>query len=182
MDWVVVEVRQPNAPYAVLHSRPALIQRDGDVIDASGSSTINTPLPPGSYRIALRHRNHLGVMSNSTALTLDPTGVLVDLTSISTSVYGTNARVAVGSIQCLWPGDGNGNGTVQYTGTGNDRDPVLVAIGGSVATNTVANVYNRLDVNMNGTISYTGLGNDRDVILQAIGGSVASATRTQQLP
>jgi len=181
-DWVVVEVRQPNAPYAVLHSRPALIQRDGDVIDASGSSTINTPLPPGSYRIAIRHRNHLGVMSNSTALSSDPAGVLVDLTSLSTSVYGSNARVAVGSVQCLWPGDGNGNGTVQYTGSNNDRDPILVAIGGSVASNTVTNVYSPLDINMNGTISYTGIGNDRDVILQTIGGSVAWAVRMQQLP
>ena len=83
---------------------------------------------------------------------------------------------------CLWPGDGNRNGTVQYTGLNNDRDPVLVAIGGSVATNTVTNVYSPLDINMNGIISYTGIGNDRDVILQAIGGSVASAVRVQQLP
>lgn len=182
VDWVVVEVRQPSAPYAVLHSRPALIQRDGDVIDASGSSTINTPLPPGSYRIALRHRNHLGVMSNSTALTFDPAGVLVDLTSLSTSVFGSNARVAVGSVQCLWPGDANFDGTTIYTGTSNDRDLVLTAIGGTTPTNTVTNIYSPLDINMDGVIRYTGTNNDRDIILQTIGGVVPTATRVQQWP
>lgn len=182
VDWMVVEVRSASAPYAVLHSRPALLQRNGDLIGLNGEGYLNAPLPPGTYRIALRHRNHLGVMSGPQGLELDPTNTLVDFRSSFTPTFGEHAQVAVGSIQCLWPGDANGNGVVQYAGLANDRDPVLVAIGGHVATNTLTNVYSPLDINLNGAVSYTGANNDRDPILQAIGGTVPTAVRTQQLP
>ncbi|MFZ1331314.1 MAG: hypothetical protein WAR83_03965, partial [Flavobacteriales bacterium] len=74
------------------------------------------------------------------------------------------------------------NGEVRYTGTNNDRDLILTAIGGTTPTNTVTNTYSPLDINMDGTIRYTGTNNDRDIILQAIGGVVPTATRIQQLP
>jgi len=107
---------------------------------------------------------------------------MIDFRLTSTTTYGTSARTAVGAIQCLWPGDANGEGSIRYTGSGNDRDVILQAIGGIVPTNTVNNVYDPRDVNMNGTIMYTGSANDRDIILQTIGGVVPTATRTQQLP
>lgn len=183
VDWVVVELRSAADPSVVLHSRPALIQRDGDVVGLNGNSPINAPLSVGSYYVALRHRNHLGIMTASARpLTGDASATTVDFRMASTATYGISARTAVGSVQCLWPGDASGEGSIGYTGTGNDRDLVLQAIGGSVPTNTVVNVYSSRDVNMNGTIMYTGTGNDRDVILQAIGGSIPTAVRTQQLP
>ncbi|MFN6116815.1 MAG: hypothetical protein ACK46C_13160, partial [Flavobacteriales bacterium] len=183
VDWVVVELRSAADPSVVLHSRPALIQRDGDVVGLNGTSPINAPLSTGSYYVALRHRNHLGIMTASArALTGDASATTVDFRLASTPTYGTSARTAVGTVQCLWPGDASGEGSIRYTGPGNDRDLVLQAIGGSVPTNTVVNVYSSRDVNMNGTIMYTGSGNDRDVILQAIGGSVPTSVRTQQLP
>lgn len=181
VDWVVVELRDQDNVSHVLTSRPALVQRDGDIVDLDGFSALAMNGSGANYRVAIRHRNHLGVMT-ANPIALSSTPATIDFTNPSTATYGTNAQNNINGTMVLWPGDGNSNGTVQYTGTNNDRDPVLVAIGGSIATNTVTNIYSPLDVNMNGTISYTGLGNDRDVILQAIGGSVASATRTQQLP
>lgn len=183
LDWVVVELRSPTNSATILYSRPALIQRDGDVVGLNGTSYINTPLAPGNYYVAIRHRNHLGIMTGSARpLALDPSSATIDFRSISLATYGTAARVAVGSVQCMRPGDANGNGTVAYAGAGNDRDLVLQAIGGIVPTNTVNGTYARRDVNLNGTISYSGSNNDRDVILQAIGGLVPTATRTEQLP
>ena len=82
----------------------------------------------------------------------------------------------------MWAGDTNGDGTLKYTGINNDRDPILVAIGGSVPTNTLNNVYDRRDVNMDGVVRYTGASNDRDPILVNIGGTVPTNTRVQQLP
>ncbi|HMQ77770.1 MAG TPA: hypothetical protein PKE21_16880, partial [Flavobacteriales bacterium] len=73
------------------------------------------------------------------------------------------------------------NGQVKYAGGGNDRDPILVRVGGTVPTNT-ANGYFPEDVNLNGQVKYTGSANDRDPILVNIGGSVPTAVRTQQLP
>jgi hypothetical protein len=167
----------------VLHSRPALIQRDGDVVGLDGSTLVNAPLPSGSYHVALRHRNHLGIMTASPRQLLwDQSGTMIDFRLSSTATYGTGARTAVGSVQCLWPGDANGNGTVMYVGNGNDRDPILTAIGGSTPTNTVSNVYSPLDVNMDGQIKYIGANNDRDPILTAVGGSTPNNVRVQQLP
>ena len=71
---------------------------------------------------------------------------------------------------------------VRYTGGINDRDPVLVAIGGVVPTAVVNGVYSPLDVNLDGRIKYVGSDNDRDIILQTIGGVVPTAVRVGQLP
>jgi hypothetical protein len=182
VDWVIVEVRQPSAPFAILHSRPALLQRDGNVIDADGSSYINAPLPPGTYRFTVRHRNHLGVMTGPLACSLDPTNTLIDLRSTSTSTFGTNALTTVGPLRCMWPGNTNFDGQVRYSGTGNDRDVVLIAVGGSTPSNTSNNVYSAADINLDGVVKYTGPDNDRDIILQTIGGTVPTAVRVQQLP
>ena len=182
VDWVVVELRGTSGAGSVVASRAALLQRDGDVVGPNGSSPVAFHVPSGgSYRIAVRHRNHLGVMT-STARTLTTTTTVVDFTLAATATYGTNARNTVGGSMVLWPGDTNGDGIAKYTGTGNDRDIILQGIGGTVPTNTVNNVYDNRDVNLNGNIMYTGTGNDRDVILQAIGGAVPTAIRSQQLP
>lgn len=181
VDWVVIELRSAATPGTVAHSRPALLQRDGDVVGLTGQPIHTLPFASGNYHVGIRHRNHLGVMT-STPRALSSTTTSVDFTQAGTATYGTNAQQVVGTMRCLWPGDCNGNGNVQYAGEGNDRDQVLVAIGGGVATNAVPNVYSRDDVNMDGTIMYTGLNNDRDVILQVIGGVIPTAVRTQQLP
>lgn len=183
VDWVVVEVRSATDPTTVLHSRPALLQRDGDVVDTDGTDVINTPLVPANYHVAVRHRNHLGVMTGTPINLMGNGGnILIDLRASATSTYGTDARINVNGVMCLRSGDSNADGTVAYAGGENDRDPVLQAIGGSVPTHVLNNVYDRRDVNLDGKVMYTGTGNDRDIILQAIGGSVPTAVRTQQLP
>jgi hypothetical protein len=73
---------------------------------------------------------------------------------------------------------------LKYTGSVNDRDAILVRIGGSVPT-AIVNGYYLEDVNLNGQVKYTGGSNDREFILVNIlsmpGGSVLS-TRPEQLP
>lgn len=183
VDWVVVELRSASNPAAVLHSRPALIQRDGDVMGLNGEAFINAPVASGNYHVAIRHRNHLGIMTASPrALLWGSTATMIDFRLSSTSTYGNEARTTVGSVHCLWPGDATMDGTIRYVGNNNDRDPILIGVGGSVPTNTVSNAYSRLDVNMDGVIRYVGNGNDRDPILTVIGGSTPTNTRTQQLP
>ena len=81
----------------------------------------------------------------------------------------------------LWSGNVVRDGALRYTGSGNDRDPILQAIGGSVPTAT-ASGYGPGDVNMDGVVKYTGSGNDRDALLQNIGGSVPTQARMEQLP
>lgn len=180
-DWVVVELRQPSSPHTVLATRTALVQRDGDVVGMDGSSPVAFDAGTGNYAIAIRHRNHLGVMtSGGVALAQLPT--TVDFTDPGTSTYGVNARRQVGAKMTMWCGEVMADGTVRYVGAGNDRDPILAAIGGSTPTAVVNNTYSPMDVNMDGSIRYVGANNDRDPILQTVGGSVPTATRVQQLP
>ncbi|MBK6755574.1 MAG: hypothetical protein IPG69_18780 [Flavobacteriales bacterium] len=63
VDWVLVELRDADNPALIVASRSALIQRDGDVVDLDGSSAVVMTAEPGNYHVALRHRNHLGVMT-----------------------------------------------------------------------------------------------------------------------
>ncbi len=181
VDWVEVEMRDPTTPTIRLATKSALIQCDGDVVSASdGVSPLQFSLSPGNYQVALRHRSHLGIMTAS-ALTFGASVVNVDFTTVATACFGTNARKTVGAVQAMWMGDSGFDGVISYTGTGNDRDPILVAIGGTVPTNTVAG-YLITDLNMDGAAKYTGTGNDRDPILVNIGGVVPTNTRLAQLP
>lgn len=173
VDWVLISLRSPLDSTQVVYEAPFLLQRDGDVVALDG---ISSPLlPGGDYYISVSHRNHLGVMTAT--LVQDS----VDFTNPATPVTGTESRVLVGDKALLWSGDASGNGVVKYTGSGNDRDPILVAIGGSVPTNTVSGYFNT-DVNMDGVVKYTGSGNDRDFILLNVGGSVPTNTRISGIP
>ncbi len=181
VDWVRLELRQSGNPGAVVATRQALLQRDGDVVDATdGVSPVGFVAAPGNYHIVVQHRNHLGCMTAS-AVALGATPVVVDLSLGGTSTWGTDARKTIASIRALWAGDVNGDGVIRYTGAGNDRDPILTAIGGTVPTNTVSG-YLQSDVNMDGAAKYTGAGNDRDPILVNIGGTVPTNQRFQQIP
>ncbi len=160
--------------------RAALLQRDGDIVDIDGVSPVPFPGASGSYHVAVRHRNHLGCMTNA-AVTFGTTPLVVDFTSPATATWGTNARMTAGSVMLMYMGDGNANGQVKYTGSGNDRDPILVTVGSTTPNNTVTG-YSGSDTNMNGQVKYTGSGNDRDPILINVGSTTPNNTRTQQLP
>lgn len=180
VDWVFIELRDALDPTKVVSTRSALLQRDGDVVDRDGISALRMTALPGSYHLAVLHRNHLPVVSLA-PLTLG-TGVnTVDLTDGSTPTHGTGAQRSRDGKLLLWAGDVTGDGVVKYTGFDNDRDPILQAIGGVVPTATTSG-YLLEDVNLDGTVKYTGQDNDRDPVLQTIGGVVPTNVRTQQVP
>ena len=183
VDWVIVEMRPAATPSTVAASRAVLLQRDGDVVDLDGLSTVGFPgLASGSYCVAIRSRNHLAVMLSAPTPVNYGSGIAtVDFTLPTTQVYDNDARVNVGGTMTIACGDISSNGTVAYTGIGNDRDLILQRIGGTIATNTVAGYWPE-DVNMDGSVRYTGIGNDGIRILVTVGGSVATATRVASLP
>jgi hypothetical protein len=179
VDWVVVELRQLDVNIRVA-TQSALLQRDGDVVGMDGVSPLQFNVLPGTYYVSVRHRNHLGIITAS-PLALGGTPLTLDFRSAATSVFGTEARKAIGSARVLWAGDVSFNGQVKYTGAANDRDPILARIGGVVPTN-VASGYFPEDVNMDGLVKYSGASNDRDFILENIGGVVPTNTRVGQFP
>jgi len=115
------------------------------------------------------------------ALLLNGPPQLVNFTGPALPTYGTNARKSIGTVSVLWMGDVTFNHTIKYTGPANDRDPILVRVGGTTPTSTVSGYFPE-DSNLDGTVKYTGGANDRDPILVNIGGTVPTATRVEQLP
>ena len=181
VDWVVIELRNKNNSASILATHSALLLRNGNIVGTDGTSDVSFGLPADNYFIAIRHRNHLGVMTMN-AQALSATATLKDFSSTSLQLYGTTAAAkTIAGKLCLYAGDANMNGTLKYTNANNDRDLVLSRIGGVVPTNTV-NGYYMEDVNLDGVVRYTNSGNDRDYILSNIGGTAPTTTRSQMLP
>jgi|GEM_PF-600954 len=181
VDWVRIELRSSNDPTIIIATRQGLVQRDGDVVSASnGASPLVFDVVPGSYYIAVRHRNHLGCMTSS-SIALVPTVNPIDFRSNGTATYGTDARKVISGAMALWAGNSNGDGGLLYTGDENDREPILARIGGQVITAITIGYYAE-DVNLSGTVKYVGVANDRDPILVNIGGNTPNNLRLEQLP
>jgi uncharacterized delta-60 repeat protein len=180
VDWVWLELLDPDSIELVKATRVGLLHRNGSVTAADGVSPIDFSIGSGSYILRVRHRNHLSVtLADPITLGLDP--IEVDLTSPATATFGTDAQKEVDGVMVLWPGDATGNDEVKYMGAQNDRDAILISIGGMVPTAT-ATGYLKQDVNLDGAVKYMGPNNDRDVILQTIGGDVPTAVRVEQGP
>ncbi|MFD0964627.1 beta strand repeat-containing protein [Pseudofulvibacter geojedonensis] len=177
VDWVFVELRDKNDNTSVLHSQSALLQRDGDVVDVDGTSSLSFNTSADDYYVAIKHRNHLGIMS-STAITLSSTPTTVDFTDANNQItHGSDAQTSFGmpaGLLGMWAGNVSGGTTVRYQGSGNDtntiKDNVLAEAGNTTNSNLYSYTgYDAADVNLDGTIKYQGSGNDantlKDVVL-----------------
>ena len=182
VDWLLVELRPSYAPAQVAMTIPLLLRRGGTVSDASGAYPFNVSIPGGYYHVVVRHRNHLPIRTaDPVDLTQPGEMSLVDFTATDHVTYGENSTVLTGLLYCMWSGDANGDGQLKYTGPNNDRDPLLIAIGGTTPNNTITG-YRSEDVNMDGAVKYTGANNDRDPILVNIGGTTPNNVRQAQWP
>ncbi|MBK8227291.1 MAG: PKD domain-containing protein [Flavobacteriales bacterium] len=181
VDWVRVELRNKNNPSQVMATRSALLERDGDIVGTDGYARLIFSVAADNYFVAVRHRNHLGVMSQS-SIALGPAEAGADFTLGTVPTWGTDARTAFSNgKRGLWCGNVQRDLRLSYIGELNDRDPILTLIGGS-NPNSTAMGYHMADVTMDGMVRYIGLGNDRDPILVNIGGSVPTSVRNEQLP
>ena len=181
VDWILVEVRDTSDSTVRVATRSALLQRDGDIVDVDGFSDLVLPVPVGAYYISLRHRCHLGVMTAAPLTFANNVPTIFDFSSTLSALYGTNAMATLGGRRLQWAGEIKHDGRIKYTGSGNDRDRILLSVGGVLPTATLEE-YRPEDVTMDGVVQYTGFGNDRDVLLQNIGGVIPTAVRLEQLP
>ncbi|MBK7084035.1 MAG: hypothetical protein IPH53_04990 [Flavobacteriales bacterium] len=180
VDWVRVEFRDAVAPSIVVGAIQVLLQSDGDLVTGTGIADLVLPIPNGNYYVAFRHRNHLGAMTSApVAFASGP--VSLDLTDPLVPTFGTNARKSLGTVMGLWSGNVVSDVLLKYAGGANDRDPILIRIGGSVPTSVVSGYWPE-DVTLDAQVKYAGSSNDRDPILQNIGGSIPTAVRAEQLP
>lgn len=169
VDWVLVELRSDNNN--VVASRAAILQSDGDIVDAqSGAAFLHFPnVPAGNYSVSLRHRNHLDITTASPA-NFGTAAVAVDFANASTPVKGKDARLSIGTLAMLWAGDINGDQQLAASGPRNDATLLLSSIllhqdNPQTLTNYVMKGYSSTDLNLDGKTQFSGPGNDTGLLL-----------------
>lgn len=185
VDWILVDLRiSPDTTVARL---AAILYADGTIRDAGGDSVLRFNVPPGSYYLAILHRSHLAAMT--AARTTFQTGVMLDFTDTTLQVYGT-CMIGLGTnTRGMIGGDVNQDRVLKYSGSGNDRSPILQRIlsevGGS-AINATIQGYFKEDLRMDGTVKYSGSGNDPSLIIQNLtsltGSNAINSTFTGPVP
>jgi hypothetical protein len=190
VDWVFIELRDPNDFAVVLATRSALLQRDGDVVDTDGvSPLVFENILPASYPVAIRHRNHLGSMT-AASIALTNEGTTIDFTNVATPLWDDNTnlngleQVTINGEFALWAGNVNTNTSVVFAGQNNDKDPVFNQIDqapGNIfqSQSYVYNGYHLGDVNMDGRAIFAGQNNDVDFIFNNVDGHPRNVTRSQ---
>ncbi len=105
-DWILLELRDANDLNTVAAQQAAFLRKDGSVIALDGSvglsfSNLNNN---SNYRLIIRSRNHLAVVSNN-EITLPQTS-FYDFTSVS-NIMGGNTQVTDlgGGVYGLYAGD-----------------------------------------------------------------------------
>jgi hypothetical protein len=187
-DWVWLELRSTVTPYPVVATRAALLRRNGSIVDTDGVSPVLFPTAPvGNYRVSVKHRNHMGVMTN-TAYSLTLAGSGIDFATASLWVKPSNPVIVNtpsklnGSVQTLWAGDANVNKNVKYNGFQNDKDVILTVIGSGTPNNILPGNYRPEDVNMDGVIKYNNTNADRLIILGTVGSGTPNNIYNQHTP
>ena len=176
VDWVLLQLIDPVTS-EVKATRAALLSTSGLVRDINGAPSVAFDAMHSEYRLVVRHRNHLDIM------TLDP----VDFTSGTGAVDFANGTQPIDAMHALpsglfamISGDSNGDQAIKYNGSSNDKNAILQAVG-LLTPNEVLMAYSTLDINMDGLIKYNGASNDKNSILTRVGLLTPNAVITGQL-
>ena len=204
VDWVFLELRNNASPGSVVvQTRSALIRKDGMIVDVDGVSPVTfNNIASGSYTLAVRHRNHLGIATDPVNFTHNFSDVKSGITPVDFTtatdlqLYGNaNAFTTNGGNVLLWAGDANSNKTIKYSGSSTDPNAVLSQVlafpgnGAGAYNYAFAIGYFSGDVNMDGKVKFSGSNTDPNYILTNVlaypgntTGAYNYAVFTQQLP
>jgi hypothetical protein len=117
VDWILVELRNKDNPCSVITRRAGFLKNDGTIVDIDGSSRLTfNNISMDDYYIAVKHRNHLAVMSANPVVLIN-NSLLYDFTIDSTKFYGGSlgAKELESGSQSIWGmfcSDGNSDGFI----------------------------------------------------------------------
>lgn len=179
VDWIFVELRDSTNAKKVIRTISALVQRDGDIVDAASGLPLLLTNPPASSFVSIKHRNHLGAMKKEPVLMQNDT-IRVDFVTMpltdfyADSGFDTLAVTTIDGKRALWAGNANKDKKPKYTGGQNDQ----VIINNDIMSdpnNTELKLnfahtmgYFQGDVNLDGNVKYDGQDNDRIIIQNII--------------
>ncbi len=180
VDWVFVQLHD-GATGNVIGTRSGLLQRDGDIVETDGVTSLNMAgYPAASYFVSVRHRNHLAIRTPTTFALAKNTTTAYNFTDNISKAYNnplitTNPAMPTlaSGVFGMFGGDGTSTVTgatgVRATGAPavNDYSSLLTVLGAS----SVVNGYFKTDFNLNGSVRATGSPavNDYSLLLSILG-------------
>ncbi len=183
VDWVFIEIRNPLDDTEVIKTMSALVQRDGDVVDAATGGALRISSVPETFYVAVKHRNHFGAMT-ANPITASMGLASIDFTSLSdANTYHLSTspdNVAMYDVdmtgytgKALFAGNANYDNKIKYDGVNNDRQTMgSQVLSDPGNTGQVLNFnsegYLSGDINMDGTVKYDGVGNERQVMQNSV--------------
>lgn len=174
VDWILIEHRKPSsglpadALIASITGRKAgFLLNTGLVVDLDGVTPLSVPITKqGTSFIVVRHRNHLGVLSN--AIASNSAGNFTnDFTQLANSYKPAGASsdpvvllAGGGGKYGLWPGDANKSGAINATDVSTLKSAIAGSATGYLLTDVnLSNSINATDVSLTkSTISLSGTG------------------------
>lgn len=184
VDWVLVELRKPSSGLpenagaaSIIGRKVGFILSNGSIVETDGSTPISfdiTKQGSGSF-IAVRHRNHLGVLS--IAKSSNSAGTFTnDFSALGNSYKATGASaepmiLLTGSTYGLWAGDANKNNGLNAI----DINQIKTAV------SNLLTGYQFQDVNMNGGINAIDV-NLAKAMISTLGSSSLPARHSNMLP
>nr|MCU0346225.1 hypothetical protein [Saprospiraceae bacterium] len=144
VDWIFVELRTgTSGATTVVASKSGLLKNDGTVINPDGTPFSFSGVAAGNYFVAIKHRNHVGFMTDGTVAL--PTASLLNLTDGSVTLYEPNHaalnEIAPG-VFAMWTGDANVDTTI-------DGGDVTLA---RSLSGSIVDEYHQADVNLDGSV------------------------------
>ena len=175
-DWVLVELRSASASGTVSESIAALIKNDGTLLNSDGTTPLKFGTSSGNFYVAVRHRNHLGVMT-AAPVAMSTTTTNIDFTNPSTATYGntitTPAQKTVGGLTAMWAGNATGISSsnpdnVRQTTLTSDAVAVTNKIASAGGGTAIVSGYFATDLNLDGNTRQSTLASDRLIITNNI--------------
>jgi len=182
VDWVLVEHRKPasglpaDASTATITGRKVgFLLSNGTVVDLNGTTALSFNITKqGTSFIVIRHRNHLGVLSNP--VPSNAAGTFANDYSLLANSYKSSGAasdpvvlLSAGVQYGLWPGAANKSGVINAT----DVSAVKLAIASS------STGYLLTDVNLSNSINATDVSLTKNTISSSGSGSTPSIVNNQ---
>jgi hypothetical protein len=176
VDWVLVELRDSANPATIVASRAAFLLANGNVVDTGYSQPLTfMGVNAANYKVAVRHRNHLGILSMDAVDFSNGVGI-IDFSSNTTATYGNNARKDLGTgVMGMWAGNVNGDRFIHHSAKPSDATAVANAVliypgntSGSASYTGFSNVYSIWDLNLDGKVYYSATPSDHAIIVNNI--------------
>lgn len=173
VDWILVELRDSSDYNVLYETKAGVLFSDGSIKAPDLQDGIRFYVDSGYYYVAIRHRNHISVMTEQAVFLASQT--FLDFTdTISLKPYSGASQAQIELEPGVWGlicGDVNRDGRLQYSGPDNDRQEIIQTILNTTASTNITSVINGYyveDLNLNGEVKYSGPNNDGSVIIQNI--------------